>query len=823
MMPATSHLPAPASSTSTGAGAALVSTEGRVLPLAAASVRAAAGGGIARVVLEHRFQNVHDVPLHVTYTLPLPADGSVSGFSFRLGSQRIVGEIDRREAARERFEEAILSGHGAALLEQDRSSLFTQELGNIPAGAEVVAEIVIDQRLRWLDDGAWEWRFPTTVAPRYLGAPGRVRDAERVSPPVAEGPIEPRLTLNLCIRDALAPNRVPESPSHALRAQAGSPPSEVCLRDGAGAPLDRDVVVRWAVATQGVQTAIETARAGSRARAGAADTSAADTSAADTSAADTAGAPDTHAASAYGLLTLVPPIASTASVGRDVVVLLDTSGSMGGEPLSQACRVVSAVIDTLGAGDQLEMIQFSSAPAHWKREPVAVTPAVKREALEWLASRHAGGGTEMRAGIEAALIARRDHTQRQVLVVTDGFIGFEEEVVAAIAARRSPSTRVHTVGVGSAVNRSLTSAAARAGRGTEHIVGLGEDAEPAARRIVAATAAPLVVDLELSGSAFSSHAGLPDLFAGRPALIAVALRPAGGDLVIRGRSASGPWQQTLAIAPVANGAGRAEIVALYGRERVEELEMRAASGENSDAAIERIGLGFGIATRLTSWVAVSEVPSVDPQSPVRRERMPHALPHGVSAGAVGLRASGGAIPVASMARSGGAMPFMTRARAPMPPAPSGARSPRKLASRAPAAKGSGFLGRLFDAGRGGPPKDGAAKERSAPRGGGAQEETGDAGELILRGHLVRRDAARLVIEIQIDDTLAWELPADVTIEWSDGTRSSLTVDATKSTHSATLHAGQRARLVLAASAAEATKTPRSLRLTFGERELSVEL
>jgi Ca-activated chloride channel family protein len=721
----------------------------------------------------------------VTYTLPLPADAAVSGFSFRIGEQRIVGEIDRREAARERFEEAILNGHAAALLEQERSSLFTQELGNIPTGAEVVAEIVVDQRLRWLVEGAWEWRFPTTVGPRYLGAPGRVPDAERLAVPVEQGPIVPRLTFELGIRDALARDRAPESPSHALRVTG----AEVRSLDDRGTPFDRDVVVRWAVATESVQATMETARGAS----------------------PPAAASDT----AHALLTLLPPLTPSSAVPRDVVVLLDTSGSMSGEPLAQACRILSALIDTLGEADQLELIQFSSAPRRWKPAPLAVTPAVKREALEWLGSRSAGGGTEMRAGIQEALAARRNESQRQVLLVTDGFIGFEAEVVGAIAAREFRATRVHTVGVGSAVNRSLTSAAARAGGGTEHIVGLGEDAEPAARRIVAATDAPLVVDLEVSGSAFLAHAGLPDLFAGQPALIPLELRASGGELCIRGRTAAGLWQHTLAVDAVASGSGRAELAALYGRERVEQLEVRAAAGENVDAEIERVGLDFRIATRLTSWVAVSETPSVDPQSPLRRERMPHQLPHGVSAEALGLRA--GVMAGAMKAASAAPMLVRTRSASPLPSramqAPLLGRAPSPRSVSAP-----GFVRRLANAARGVMPKGKPVSPEGAERG-----RRGIPTEPTLRGHVVRRDATRLVIEIEIDDTLAWEQPSAVVMHWSDGSEAALSLDAAHSTRAATLHAGERARLVFAVSPADATKQPRALRLTLGGSQRHVQL
>jgi len=132
-------------------GARLVTADGRDLSLRRIDVRGQVQGGLARITLEQRFQNPYPDPLQVTYQMPLPPEAAVSGYAFRIGERRIVGEVDRVEAARERFEEALLEGRTAGLLEQHRSSLFTQELGNIPPGVEVVAELIIDQRLRWLE------------------------------------------------------------------------------------------------------------------------------------------------------------------------------------------------------------------------------------------------------------------------------------------------------------------------------------------------------------------------------------------------------------------------------------------------------------------------------------------------------------------------------------------------------------------------------------------------------------------------------------------------------------------------------------------------
>jgi Ca-activated chloride channel family protein len=595
-------------------GGRLVSQDGRPLPLRATSIRVDARGGLARVAIEQRFENTHAETLAVSYRMPLPADGAVSGYAFRIGERRIVGEVDRRSAARERFEQAIVDGRRAALVEQERSSLFTQEIHGIPPGAELVAELVVDQRLAWLDEGAWEWRFPTAAAPRYLGSPGSVTDAESVNLDVADAPLPARFSLVLSVRDVLAPGRNPESPSHPLSFTA----QRVTLAAGE-APLDRDVVVRWAVARPAAGVTLDVARP--------------------------ATPRGEQRDAAHALLTLVPPLPERRPlpVPRDLVLLLDRSGSMRGSPLLQAQRVCAALVDGLGEADRLEVVAFAVGAERWRPEPTPATPEARREALAWIAERDAAGGTEMRTGILEALATSRTDAQRQVVVVSDGLIGFEQETVSDILARLPPESRLHTVGVGSAPNRSFTAAAARAGRGVEVIIGPGEDAERAARQILARTRAPLIVDLVIEGSALEACVPerLPDLFAGAPALVAARLRAEGGELVVRGRTADGRWEQRVLVPRTEPGEGSPTVTALFGRESVEDAEMRLCAGGSPreiDPLVERLGLDFQIATRLTSWVAVDAEPAVDPGAPLRAVRVPQQLAHGLSAEGLGLRA-----------------------------------------------------------------------------------------------------------------------------------------------------------------------------------------
>jgi len=754
------------------------------LALAGNSIEAQARGGLCRLVLRQRFENPHPEPLRITYSLPVPEDAAVSGFTFTVGDRRIVGEIDRKASARERFEDAILEGKTAALLDEERSTVFTQEIGNIPPGQDLEVEIEIDQLLRWLEDGQWELRVPTTVAPRFLGAGGRVPDAEAVSPDVADGSTGIGLDLQLSVQDCLEGLGHPHSPSHQLACSAAKDTVQVTFANETAA-LDRDVVVRWPTSRSEVGSQLTMA--------------------------DSSAVPGRS----FGLLSLVPPEPKSArrALSRELVLLLDTSGSMNGEPLVQAKRIASTLVSSLTERDTLEMVQFSWSPRRWKRKAVRMDEEGRREALAWVDGLWASGGTEMREGILEALRGVAPHSQRQVVLVTDGLIGFEQEIVATIHGSLPSGCRVHTVGVGSGVNRTLTSGASRAGRGAEVILGIGEDPEPAAKRLDARTRAPVVVDLEIDGSAVLEHAParLPDLFQGAPARISMELAPAGGRLRVRGRTADGAWSAEIEVPPA--GAGSTAVAKLFGRERVRDLETLVAAGESGrwDEAIEKTGLVFRVATRMTSWVAIDEQRSVDPDVPMRRQRIPQQLPHGMSAEGAGLRSAGfvqtSLSGVAAFAQPSAPAALGERARRAMqpappppargkarpaapagPPAPTAPPAPKaKKAQRRSLAEG---IRDFFGVG-GRPPEPPQDSEESAEK---TLAETRRPLRT-LTGRIVRRNERQLVVEVDVSGPpLAWERPAKVEILGDDGSRHEVPVK--QGTRSGEVAPGSTLRLVL---------------------------
>lgn len=663
--------------TETPRRAALVATDGRTYPLERAHVEGRAEGGLALTTLRQRFRNPWSEALEVEYTLPLPADGAVLAYVVKVGERRIVGEIQTREVAEKAYLDALYQGRTAGLLEQDRADTFQQRLGNIPGGTPVEVEIRVLHPLAFLpgdgvrdadepglprleerDPGAgsgwrrgvprgvsrWEYRFPTVVGVRYMGAPGRVPDAQGLDPDRAEGGVPARLTLDLQLVDAPAAAGV-ASPSHPLRvveedgAENGGPvgnggavggaergdlvggrpmPKE---RDGKrgvrvalaeGAPLDRDLVIRWEAPAPevGVRVVEGGGLEGDGGR--------------------------------YALVTVLPPGEPAATFRRDLTILLDTSGSMHGSPLALAKRVVGSLLETLEPGDRFELLAFGTHVQDLSGGIRKVSGSAVPEVLARLAAVYADGGTEMRSAVERALRPLRRNAQRQVVLVTDGYIGFEGEVVAEAMARLPEGVRFHAVGVGAAPNRTLTGGLARAGRGVELFAQDESTADEAARRLAAATSRPILTGLVVEGDAVRAVAPARprDVLAGQPVVLTVELTPAGGRLEVRGVLAGeGAWRRGVSVPGARVATTSLPLGALHGRELVADLELKEAAGAPRaaiDRQIEAVALRHRIVSRRTSLVAVAEEPSVDPRHPRRRQRLVVELPAGVSAEGVGL-------------------------------------------------------------------------------------------------------------------------------------------------------------------------------------------
>ena len=596
-------------------GAELVTLDGRSLPLVASTLRAEARGGLARLVLEQRFVNRYDETLAVTYRMPLPADGAVCGYAFEIAGRVVKGVVDRKQRARERFDAAIASGRTAALLEQERSDIFTQQIGNIPAGETIDARITVDQRLAWLPEGEWELRFPTVIGPRYIGSADTIADARATHVKVATEDLGVRLQIALAIGDTISDGRKASSPSHQLAAR---PDGTIALSTETPArPRPRGALA----GRDARRRAVARGRAPGRDRGGVRP------------------AHDRPAGAGVAGARRCRAICSSCST---------PAARWAAVRSTRPSRWSSMLIDSLGEQDRLELIEFSNSPRRYKQEPVIATAKAKAEAIKWVRSRTADGGTEMRdgGGRGAAHAARSARSARSCSSPTATSAASSRSCACSTSGCR-PSCRLHVLGVGSAVNRSLATALARAGRGAEVIVGVDEDAERGAKRLLDRTRMPVLTNVEIAGTALVRHAPehVPDVFEGAPLIAALELRPEGGELVVRGQLAHervGAADPRPRDPPSARATPRSRRCSGASAWRTSRRGRRSTrSARRSTAQIEALGLRFQIATRLTSWVAIDERVSVEPGERGRGRELvvPQELPYGTSAAAFGLRRS----------------------------------------------------------------------------------------------------------------------------------------------------------------------------------------
>jgi Ca-activated chloride channel family protein len=353
----------------------------------------------------------------------------------------------------------------------------------------------------------------------------------------------------------------------------------------------------------------------------------------------------------YVLVTVVPPTQPASVFTRELTILLDTSGSMRGDRLEHAKRVVGDLLRSLEPQDAFELLEFNTILTRHTpgKSRIAASSSAIAQTLAILDTLVAQGGTELHDAIRVALADLSASAQRQIVLLTDGDVNFESEVVGEVAA--SGNARLHVVAIGAAPNRALTQQAAMAGRGLELLVSDEASAARAAERLVKNTAHPVLTQLTLSGTAVvrvSRSRLCVDVFAGQPLLIPVEVSAQGGTLILQGLEAGyeTPWTWSTELSHVGAASQRTltslPLGAILGRVRVSELEMqhalhgvgghsrqREGQATTIDQRIEKVALRHRIVSRRTSLVAIAETPSSDPNQPRRQVEIEVEMPSDV--------------------------------------------------------------------------------------------------------------------------------------------------------------------------------------------------
>ncbi len=573
---------------------------------------------VARATVVQRFRNGSDEWVEGVYVFPLPPQSAVDHLRMRVGERTIEGQIREREKARAEYQQAKASGKKASLVEQERPNVFTTSVANLGPGEELSVEIELQETLDF-DQGEVRLRFPLVVGPRYVpgselaGAVGlgwspdtdQVKDASRVTPPVlppGEAPRNPvRIEVDL---DAGFPIDRLESRYHAiLKERLDDGRYRVRLRDGQ-VPADRDFELVWSPKPGTMPNGAVFV--------------------------------EPQAGSSYALVTLFPPVGpevEATRLAREVVYVIDTSGSMAGASIQQAKQALSLAIGRLRPDDRFNVIEFNSTTDSLFDLPRPATPANRTSARAWVDALQANGGTEMAAALEAALATGGDDALvRQVVFLTDGCVANEERLFGIITERLG-ATRLFPVGIGSAPNAHFMTKAAEFGHGSFTYIGDVREVEEKMARLFAVLESPVLTGIEvhwpLEAAVESWPQRIGDLYLGEPVVLSGRFEgtpPA--ELAVSGRRGDEPWSVRL---PIATGRASAGVAVLWAQRKVRALLDSVHDGADPEevrAQVVTLGLEHHLVTPHTSLVAVDVTPSRPEAETLASKAVPTNLPHG---------------------------------------------------------------------------------------------------------------------------------------------------------------------------------------------------
>ena len=591
------------------------------VPLAHTSVDADVAGFVARVTVTQTFVNPFKNPIEAVYVFPLPHRAAVDSMTMKIGDRVIKGVIKPREEARKIYEQAKKAGKTTSLLEQERPNIFTQSIANIMPGDNIEIQITYFDVLKY-ESGQYEFVFPMVVGPRYIpgekivGKQGggwapdtdRVPDASRITPPVIKPGERSGHDIDLTLRiDGGVKLDDPKSPSHWIKMERGSSRTATVKLDERDTIPNKDFILRYKVIGKAPSFGSVVFSEGD---------------------------------SGYFLLMLAPKAdySKKEIIPREILFVVDSSGSQQGDPLTKSKELVRRALKGLRVDDTFQVFDFNDIVTSMASGPVPATAANIREARKFVDQIRATGGTRMLPVIQTALNWPEDPKRLRIVVMTtDGYIGNETEILTEINDNLGDA-RLFMFGVGGSTNLYLIARMAEEGRGFAQFVRQDEATQEVVEKFHQRLDTPVLRDIEVDWNGLEVTdlypERMPDLYAGQPlAIFGRFTKPGGATVTIGGKQGNGTAEFEQRLRLPGKKSGSEQLASLWARMRVEKLMQRLEVGRDElkplEDEITQLGLKYNLMTQFTSFVAVEEkVRNVDGK--LQTVQVPVEMPEGVS-------------------------------------------------------------------------------------------------------------------------------------------------------------------------------------------------
>ncbi len=619
----------------------LVLAGGAQLPLREVRYDVDVSGVVARVHLTQTYEGPSSGPaVDADYVFPLSTRAAVYALTMQVGARTIQGLVKERASAASAYEAARAQGQVASLLEQQRPNVFQMRVANIRSGQVVQVEVDYVELLV-PTEGVYHLVVPGAVGERYEAAPSALAGDLAVTAPrvPATGDTASLAWREISIHlEGGVPVQWVDSSTHAIVQTPHDDSVDVGLAD---AELDprRDFELVYTLGSDDFGTGVLRFDADSE---------------------------------RYVLAMVQPPerMAPDQIPPRELVFVLDTSGSMDGFPIETARALVRRMVSDLRPVDRFNVLAFAGSAEVLAPASLAPTRKNLDAAEAFLTGLGAGGGTDLRSALRAAfeLPPAGPHLARTFAIVTDGYVDAEPATFELIRQRAGDAS-VFTFGIGESVNRYLIEGMAHAGQGQAFICTSAARAAAVADDFRDAIDAPALTNVRIAFEGLDAYdlepAAVPDVYAHRPVFVLgkyTTIRPDAA-IVVSGQTGRGPWSGRTALADAPPSPRNAALRTLWARERVSRISDSAPETPETKAQVTALGLRHSLMTAHTSFVAIddgAEVAAAAPANPAPEASFGalHGAGGGGASGLLGTVGGGGqSLGVIGGIDSGGGLGF----------------------------------------------------------------------------------------------------------------------------------------------------------------------
>ncbi len=571
----------------------------------------------AKVTIIQEYENLSDEWVEGVYLLPLPDNASIDGLLIKTDDGITKGVIKEKNEAKEIYKKAKEEGKKAALIETERPDLFTTKVANIAPQSKISVEISYIQPITYLHD-EFSLHLPNTLTPRYTPKSfskeeGELSSVQKIStsgwanktslnPPfqkTAQNSHDINITVTIDNSYKIASI---DSSSHKIDWNEEKSHYKITLKDGK-TPMNKDFRLSWKSKAEALPNAAlfsENEEEGN-----------------------------------YLSLMVIPPQQElqNKTLPREIVFVIDSSGSMQGEAMRQAKASLTKALTYLSNQDKFNIIEFDDKLATLYKNSQNVTSRSIQDAKKFIDNMTADGGTEIKPALDLSLKNDAgDGFLKQIIFLTDGSIDNEAGLLKNIKTNLGNS-RLFTIAIGSAPNLYFMRKSAEYGRGSMTHINNMKNIEKQISQLFSQLKNPMLRDITIEfadGEDVEYFPNpIPDLYLGEPLMIyAKTNSDAKKELIITGKLLDKEWKRTLHYGNLPQSTG---ISKLWANKKITHLMDQSALGvleEEIKKQVTPLALKHSLASKYTSFVAVEQKISRPSEKDLKSQQIPNLIPKG---------------------------------------------------------------------------------------------------------------------------------------------------------------------------------------------------